>query len=123
MGALTWIQPEDETQVLASTVVVVLAVLSFKVAVAQSNVRLSGQVTLYQNDSLLMPDGTVKVWAMLESPLVGVFVPAWAAKEPECGPDVVIEVAAPLVVQPENVPVSKPPLTIPPVLGGVTVRL
>ena len=44
-----------------------------------------------------MPDGTVNVWAMLESPLVGVFNPAWAAKEPECGPEVVIDVAAPLV--------------------------
>jgi hypothetical protein len=33
---LTWVHPEEETHVLASTVDVVLLVLSFNVAVAQS---------------------------------------------------------------------------------------
>src|SRR5215469_7923248 len=87
-------------------------VLSVKVAVAQSNVTVSGQVTLYQNVRVLLPAGTMNAWAMLESPLVGVFSPAWAAKEPECCPEDTIEVAAPLVVQPEKSPVSKPPLVI-----------
>jgi len=33
---------------------------------------------------------------------------------PECAPEETIEVAAPLVVQPEKVPVSNPPLVTPP---------
>ena len=40
---------------------------------------------------------------------------------PECAPEDTIEVAAPLVVQPENVPVSNPPLTMPPPPPALTV--
>jgi hypothetical protein len=40
---------------------------------------VSGQVTLYQNDSDPPPDGAVKVCAALESPLVGEVLPNWAA--------------------------------------------
>ena len=73
---------------------------------------MSGQVTLYQKDSEVPL--AVKVWTMFELPLVGEVEPARAAKVPECAPVDTIEVDAPLVVQPEKVPVSNPPLVIPP---------
>src|SRR5690242_6886682 len=103
-------------------VVVVLVVLSLSVAVAQSNVTVSGQVTLYQKLSVPLPLGTVKVWLMLLSPLVGEDEPASPEKLPECAV-LLIEVAAPEVVQPEKVPVSKPPLVMPPPPEDVTVTV
>jgi hypothetical protein len=109
---LTCFQPELDTQVFGKIVLVVPVVLFLSVAVAQSKVTVSGQVTLYQKVSVV-PPLAVNVWAMLELPLVGDVAPARAAKLPECCPEEAIEVAAPLVVQPENVPVSKPPLTGP----------
>src|ERR1700680_3313921 len=51
---------------------------------------------------------------MFELPLVGEVEPARAAKVPESAPLDPIEVDAPLVAQPEKVPVSNPPLVIPP---------
>ena len=82
---------------------------------------VSGQVTLYQKDSVLPL--AVKVWMMFELPLVGELEPARAAKVPECAPLDTIDVAAPLVVQPENVPVSNPPLVIPPPPEGLIVQV
>ena len=49
-----------------------------------------------------------------ELPLVGEVEPARAAKLPGCWPEETIELAAPLVAQPEKVPVSRPPLATPP---------
>jgi hypothetical protein len=109
---VTFCHPELETQVGASGVVVVPPVLSLRVAVAQSKLTVSGQVTLYQKDSVVSPTAAVKVWEMLESPAVADVAPAMAAKFPECTPDDTIVVEAPLVDQPENVPVSNPPFTI-----------
>jgi hypothetical protein len=68
-----------ETQVGASGVVVVPPVLSLRVAVAQSKLTVSGQVTLYQKDSVVSPAAAVKVWMMFESPAVGDVDPAMAA--------------------------------------------
>ena len=120
--ATAWLirrQPELATQVRPRIVVVLLVVLSRSVTVAQSNRTVSGQVTLYQTVSV--PPAAVKVCAMLEVPLVAEVEPARAAKLPECWPAATIEVAAPLVIQPEKVPVSNPPLTIP--LVVLTVQL
>ncbi len=50
MLAVTWLHPEETTQVLGRTVVVLLVVVSLSLAVAQSWVTVSGQVTLYQKD-------------------------------------------------------------------------
>ena len=73
--------------VLASTVVVVPVVLSRSVAVAQSYVTVSVQTTLYQKDSEVAPAPTVKVWAMLLSPLKGEVLPTRAAYAPVCPPE------------------------------------
>jgi hypothetical protein len=62
---------------------------------------------------LVSPLATVKVWAMVLSPLVGELEPACPEWAPECAV-LLIEVAAPPVVQPLKVPVSKPPLVMPP---------
>ncbi len=121
MLAVTCLHPEEATQVLGRTVVVLPVVLSFSVAVAQSWLTVSGQVTLYQKDSWLLPVGAVKVCLIDDAPLVGDVEPSSAAYVPLWGPDVVTPVAGPLAVQPDRVPVSKPPLTIPP--GLVTVRV
>jgi len=72
-------QPELATQVLASTVLVVPAVVSARVAVAQSYVTVSGQITSYQNDSVPPPLGAVKDCAIEELPLVGEVEPSIAA--------------------------------------------
>lgn len=48
-------------QVLGRIVLVVPAVLSLSVAVAQSNWTVSGQRTSYQNVSVVVPAGAVKV--------------------------------------------------------------
>lgn len=58
-------------QVLARIVEVFVLALSLSVAVVQSYVNVSGQVTRYQNVSVFKPVGTVNVWVMLLSPLVG----------------------------------------------------
>jgi hypothetical protein len=92
-------------------VLVVPEVLSVRVAVAQSKVTVSGQVTLYQKDSVVSPTAAVKVWKMFESPAVADVDPAMAAKFPEWAPELTIVVEAPLVDQPENDPVSNPPFT------------
>jgi hypothetical protein len=99
-------------QVFARIVEVVLVVLSLSVAVAQSKVTVSGQVTLYQKLSVPEPLGTVNVWLMELSPLVGVFAPASPEKLPEWA--VLLIEVVPVTVQPEKLPVSKPPLVMPP---------
>ena len=57
--------------------------------------------------------GIVNVWLMVLSPLVGEVEPACPEWLPLCAV-LLIEVACPPVVQPLNVPVSKPPLVMPP---------
>lgn len=123
MAVVTCFQPELVTQVLASGVFVVLVVLSFSVAVAQSWPTVSGQVTSYQNDRVLLPAGAVKVWAIEEVPLAGLAEPSIAAYWPLCGLDVVTEqtAACPPQLQPVRV-VSKPPLPVALALE-VTVRV
>ena len=98
--------------VRASRVLVEAAVLSRRVTVAQSNCTVSGQVTLYQKDSVEAPVGASKVWRTDESPLVMFAEPTMAANVPECGP-LVVMLVVPAEVQPARVPVSKPPLVIP----------
>lgn len=58
--AVTRVQPELAAHVLASGVPVVPAVLSLSVAVAQSYVTVSGQLTLYQNVRVLLLEGAVR---------------------------------------------------------------
>src|SRR5205823_12596711 len=99
-------------QVRASRVLVEAAVLSRRVTVAQSNRTVSGQVTLYQNDSVEAPAGASKVWRIDESPFVTPVEPTCAANVPECGP-LVVTLVVPAEVQPARVPVSKPPLVLP----------
>jgi hypothetical protein len=53
-------------QVFARIVAVVFVMLSLNLAVAQSCVIVSGHTTLYQNDSVFLPDGTVNFCAMFE---------------------------------------------------------
>jgi hypothetical protein len=73
---------------------------------------------------VLLLDGTVKVWLIEESPLVGDVDPPCAAYVPLWTSAVTTLVAAPEVVQPEKVPVSNPPLVMPlPPPEEVTVRL
>ena len=110
--AVTCFQPWLMVQVRASRVLVEAAVLSRRVTVAQSNRTVSGQVTLYQNDSVEAPAGASKVWRIDESPLVTPVEPTCAANVPECGP-LVVTLVVPAEVQPARVPVSKPPLVIP----------
>src|SRR5947209_17591461 len=98
-------------QVWGSGRVVVLVVLSRRVAVAQSNWTVSGQVTLYQNDSVELPAGASNVCPIDELPLVGEVAPSMAANVPECGALVVTPVV-PDDVQPARVPVSNPPLVM-----------
>ena len=74
---------------------------------------MSGQDTLYQNETWLAPAGTVNVCATAESPLVGLVDPARAALAPPCAP-LVTRLVVPLVVQPDRLPVSNPPLATPP---------
>lgn len=108
-------------QVLARIVLVVPAVLSRRVAVAQSNCTVSGQCTWYQKLSVVVPLAAVKVCAMELLPLVGELEPASAEKLPLCA--VVLIEVVPLLVQPVKFPVSKPPLTMlfpPPVPVTVT---
>src|SRR6266550_2157281 len=100
--------------VLASRVVVVPAVLSRSVAVAQSKVTVSVQMTRYQKVSVPPAAGTLNVCATELSPLNGEVLPTLAAQEPVCE---VSDVAVlPTLVHPERLPVSKPPLVMP--LGG-----
>ena len=75
---------------------------------------------MYQKLRVPDPDGTVKVWLIELSPLVGAVEPAVPLYEPLCAV-VLIEVAWPEVVQPLKLPVSKPPLVTPPLGGGVGV--
>jgi hypothetical protein len=118
---LTWAQVPALLHVLGSTVAVVPAVLSLSVAVAQSYATVSGQATLYQNDSFDDPAGAVNVCAMELSPLNGAVLPTCADQVPERA--VVLTDAAPAAVQPLSVPVSKPPLVIPPGGGGVALTV
>src|SRR5215467_6605126 len=83
-------------------------VLSRRVASAQSNFTVSGQVSWYQSDSCVAPAGGVNVCEMELSPPVGVVSPSCAAKLPECPPGTTA-VAAPAEDQPVRSPVSKPP--------------
>ena len=68
--AVTCCQPELATHVLASTVLVVFAVLSFSVAVAQSRLMVPAQETSYQNVKVLVHASAVKVCAIEDEPLV-----------------------------------------------------
>ena len=77
---------------------------------------------MYQNDSVVTPDGTVKVWLIDESPLVGNVEPSCAAYVPACGLDVVVAVV-PADVQPDRLPNSKSPFVRPPPDGAVTVSV
>src|SRR5579859_267711 len=106
MVAVICFHPELVAQVLGSTVLVVAVVLSFRVAVAQSWLTVSGQVTLYQNDRVALPAGAVKVWVSDEVPLVGLAEPRIAAYVPLCGLLVVTEqtAACPPQLQPVRVP-------------------
>ena len=65
-------QPAPLTQVFGSAGVVVLVVLSCRVAVAQSYCTVPEETLSYQNDSLLFPftEGTVNVCDSVESPSV-----------------------------------------------------
>ena len=94
--------------------------LSLSVAVAQSYRTVSGHVIWYQNETFVVPVGALNVCEIDESPLVGDVEPRNAANEPLCGADVVTLVE-PAVVHPLSVPVSKPPFTIPPLVGTLTV--
>jgi hypothetical protein len=105
-------------QVFASIVVVVAAVLSLSVAVAQSYVTVSVQTTRYQKDSVPPPAGAVNVWATELSPLNGEPLPIIAEATPACA---VEEIAVlPVWVHPVK-PLSNPPFVIP--LGGGTVTV
>jgi hypothetical protein len=77
---------------------------------------------LYQNDNVEVPE-VVNVWEIVESPLVGPWFPSIAAWLPERAPELTMVSAGPDTVQPLKVPVSKPPLTMPPVAAGFTVQL
>jgi len=92
-----------------------------------SNVIVSVQWGLYQNDSVGLPDGTTMVWVSVLLALWAPVLPTWAAKEPVCtGVVTIVGVTPPLVVQPLNVPVSKPPLVTtvaPPVTVSDVVAL
>src|SRR5882672_4522522 len=79
MAAVTLTHVPLFVHTFARIVEVVPAALSLSVAVAQSYVRVSGQVILYQNESVPPAAGAVKVWAMELSPLVGLVEPARAA--------------------------------------------
>ena len=93
--------------------------LSFNVAVAQSYVRLSGHVILYQKLNVVAPAGAVKVWVIDESPLVADVDPPCAAYEPLC--DVLTIDVVPSRAQLEKLPVSKPPLRMP--LGALPLTV
>src|SRR5213082_552169 len=98
--AVFCVQVPLAVQVFASTVVVVAAVLSRRVAVAQSYVTVSGQTLRYQKVSLVLPAGAVKVCCSVLSPLVGVVVPRRAAQAPECAPALTAVALGPEAVQP-----------------------
>src|SRR5207253_10075078 len=100
-------------------VVVVPAVVSASVAVAQSYVTVSVQTTLYQNVSVPPAEGAVNGCAIGASPGNGPVLPTRAAYLPPCPP--VTTVAVEATVHPERVPVSKSPLVIPDDAGAVTV--
>jgi len=92
--------------------VLVTIVVPFRVAVVQSYVTVSGHVTLYQNESCVLPEGTVKVWVKLLSPRVGAVLPVCPHFVPPCQPLVAIAVV-PAEVQPVA-PDSNPPFVMPP---------
>lgn len=94
---------------MARIVVVVPLTLSLRVAVAQSNVTVSGQVFEYQNESVDAFDGSVNVCAT-ELSVDGLVLPSCAPNVPECFAAVFTAVT-PLLVQPERLPVSNVPLT------------
>ena len=66
--------------------------------------------------------GTVKVWLIELSPFVGLVPPMRAEYVPECAPPLTTA-AVPTVVQPVKLPVSNPPLVMPPLEGAVTPRV
>src|SRR5205085_126645 len=68
------------------------------------------------------PVGTVKVWLIELSPFVGLVPPTRAEYVPECAPPLTTA-AVPTVVQPVKLPVSNPPLVMPPLEGAVTPRV
>ncbi|MFF4185212.1 hypothetical protein ACFYZ9_18620 [Streptomyces sp. NPDC001691] len=90
--------------------------LSLRVAVAQSYVTVSGQNTSYQKLSEGELPGAVKICEIEELPLVGEVPPTLAAYVPVCAPELTAAVV-PAVVQPDNVPVSKPPLVTSAIAG------
>jgi hypothetical protein len=72
--------------------------------------------------------GTVKVWAIDESPLVGEVEPSCAHQVPPWQPLLTAVSLAPLAVQPASEPCSKSPLTMappppPPALVTVSVTV
>src|SRR5712692_3867607 len=69
-----------------------------------------------------LPVATVNVCTILLSPLVGAVPPICAAYVPECAP-LLTTAVVPDGVQPVGLPVSNPPLTMPPVTGAVTVSV
>ncbi len=77
-GDVTWTHAPVLVHVLLRTVAVVPAVLSFSLAVAQSYVTESGHVTRYQKLSVPPLLGTLNVWLIELSPLVGVARPRTA---------------------------------------------
>jgi hypothetical protein len=85
-------------------------------------VTVSGQVSLYQKESPVVPAGAVKVCETELSPFVGFALPSSAHQIPPWQPEFVTDSNAPAVVQPDSVPVSKPPFTTPPPPLEVTVR-
>src|SRR2546421_8663200 len=109
-AAVAWTQAALVAQNLATGVAVEPLVLSFRLTVAQSYVRVSGQVILYQSERVAAPVGAVNVCASVESPLVGVPAPAIAADAPVW--EIELMEVVPVLVQPVR-PSSKPPLVIP----------
>lgn len=81
------------------------------VTVVQSAITVLAQFVWNQKVSLVSPLGTVNVWLIVLSVLVGVGEPRSAVYLPKIA-SVLIEVV-PEVVQPEKSPVSNPPLVIP----------
>lgn len=75
VAALDWTHVPLFVQTFGNTVAVVLVVLSLRVAVAQSYVTVSGQLTLYQKVSDPPAAGEVNVCTIVLSPFVAATPP------------------------------------------------
>ena len=75
----------------------------------------------YQNETVEAFEGSVNVWVSVLS-VEGAVLPSCAPYVPLCFA-AVFTAAVPVVVHPDNVPVSNVPLVMPPTIGAVTVRL